>query len=180
MATVIIKKPKKTLAEFGKIDKTIYGVYLKSVLERKVCLNITEIGKSVKQNLEMKLEMQLGGKCVYEGYIKPKTVEIRSYSSGLVNGNNVEFYVTFDAMVCLPVEGMEIECVCKTITKAGIHAEVIDKEKNKPITMFIARDHHYLDSKFSNIKENDKIIARVIGIRYELNDDFICTIGKLV
>ena len=37
MATVIIKKPKKTLAEFGKIDKTIYGVYLKSVLERKVC-----------------------------------------------------------------------------------------------------------------------------------------------
>ena len=93
MATVIIKKPKKTLAEFGKIDKTIYGVYLKSVLERKVCLNITEIGKSVKQNLEMKLEMQLGGKCVYEGYIKPKTVEIRSYSSGLVNGNNVEFYV---------------------------------------------------------------------------------------
>lgn len=180
MATVIIKKPKKTLAEFGKIDKTIYGVYLKSVLERKVCLNITEIGKSVKQNLEMKLEMQLGGKCVYEGYIKPKTVEIRSYSSGLVNGNNVEFYVTFDAMVCLPVEGMEIECVCKTITKAGIHAEVIDKEKNKPIIMFIARDHHYLDSKFSNIKENDKITARVIGIRYELNDDFICTIGKLV
>ena len=180
MATVIIKKPKKTLAECGKIDKTIYGVYLKSVLERKVCLNITEIGKSVKQNLEMKLEMQLGGKCVYEGYIKPKTVEIRSYSSGLVNGNNVEFYVTFDAMVCLPVEGMEIECVCKTITKAGIHAEVIDKQKNKPITMFIARDHHYLDSKFSNIKENDKITARVIGIRYELNDDFICTIGKLV
>jgi hypothetical protein len=75
---------------------------------------------------------------------------------------------------------MEIECVCKTITKAGIHAEVIDNEKNKPITMFIARDHHYLDSKFSNIKEMDKITTRVIGIRYELNDDFICTIGKLL
>lgn len=180
MATVIIKKPKKNFKNSEKVEKTIYGVYLKSVLERKVCLNITEIGKSVKQNLEMKLEMQLGGKCVYEGYIKPKTVEIRSYSSGLVNGNNVEFYVTFDAMVCLPVEGMEIECVCKTITKAGIHAEVIDEQKNKPITMFIARDHHYLDSKFSNIKETDKITARVIGIRYELNDDFICTIGKLL
>lgn len=180
MSTVIIKKSKRRLCENTDNPTKIYGVYMKSILERKVFLNITEIGKTVKNNLELKLEKMLGGKCVSEGYIKPKTVQIHRYSSGIVNNNVVEFYVTFDAMVCLPVECMLIECICKTITKAGIHAEVIDDEKNVPITMFIARDHHHLDSVFSEIKENDKITARVIGIRYELEDNFICTIGKLV
>ena len=91
-----------------------------------------------------------------------------------------EFNVVIDCMVCLPVEGMKVECICKTITKAGIHAQVIDDEKNIPITIFIARDHHYLDNKFSEIKEGEKIISIIIGIRFELYDEFICAIGKLV
>ena len=43
--TVIIKKTKKSQStkETNKSDH-IYGVYMKSVLERKVCLDITEIG----------------------------------------------------------------------------------------------------------------------------------------
>ena len=75
---------------------------------------------------------------------------------------------------------MEIYCTCKTITKAGIHAQGLDEDKNMPVTIFIARDHHHLDDKFSKIKEGEKIKSRVIGIRYELEDDFICAIGKLV
>jgi hypothetical protein len=46
----------------------------------------------------------------------------------------------------------------KTITKAGVHAEVIDKEGNVPITVFVARDHHYTDRQFSELKENTKIL----------------------
>jgi hypothetical protein len=37
---------------------------------------------------------------------------------------------------------MLVESICKTVTKAGIHTEVIDKNGNVPITVFIARDHH--------------------------------------
>lgn len=179
MSTVIIKRPKKN-NDKKEGEKKIFGVYLKSLLERKVCLNITEIGKNLKSNLEKKLDYSMGGKCVNEGYIRPKSIKIMNYSSGNVNSNVVEFNVVIECMVCLPVEGMEVECVCKTITKAGIHAQVIDDEKNIPITIFIARDHHYLDNKFSEIKEGEKIISRVIGIRYELDDDFICAIGKLI
>jgi len=83
-------------------------------------------------------------------------------------------------MVCHPVEGMLIECTSKTITKAGIHAQVIDANNVIPLTIFIARDHHNTDSYFNSIKENMKITVKVIGIRYELNDPFICAIGKLV
>jgi DNA-directed RNA polymerase subunit E'/Rpb7 len=179
MSAVIIKRPKNKEGRKEGENK-IYGVYLKSLLERKVCLNITEIGKNVKNNLEKKLEFSMGGKCVNEGFIRPKSIKIMNYSSGNVNSDVIEFNVVIDCMVCLPVEGMIVECVCKTITKAGIHAQVIDDEKNIPITLFIARDHHYLDNKFSEIKEGEKITSRVIGIRYELDDDFICAIGKLI
>ena len=177
MSTVIIKKAKKNT---DKENEKTFGVYYKSLLERKVCLNITEIGKNVKNNIEKKLEFMLSGKCVDEGYIRPNSVRIVSYSSGIIETNVVQFYVVFECMVCLPVEGMEIYCICKTITKAGIHAQVLDEDKNMPVTMFIARDHHHLDDRFSKIKEGEKIKSRVIGIRYELEDDFICAIGKLV
>ena len=179
MATVVIRKPKKR-GDKKNEDTKIYGVYMKSVFDRKICLSITEIGKNVKSNLETKLNASMGGRCVNEGYIRPKSLKILNYSSGMVNNNVVEFHVVFEAMVCLPTENMLIECICKTITKAGIHAHVIDDEKNMPITLFIARDHHHLDERFSQIKEGDKLMSEVIGIRYELDDDFISVLGKLI
>jgi len=179
MSTVVIKKSKKK-GEKRDGESKIFGVYLKSILDRKICLSITEIGKNVKSNLETKLDATMGGKCVNEGYIRPKSLRILNYSSGLVNNNVVEFHVVFEAMVCLPTENMLIECVCKTMTKAGIHAHVIDDEKNMPITMFIARDHHHLDDRFSQIKEGDKLTSKVIGVRYELDDEYISVLGKLM
>lgn len=176
MSAVVIRKPKKDRREG---ENKIFGVYMKSILDRKICLSITEIGKNVKSNLEVKLDAIMGGKCVNEGYIRPKSIRILNYSSGLVNNNVVEFHVVFESMVCLPIENMEIECVCKTMTKAGIHAHVIDDEKNIPITMFIARDHHHLDERFSQIKEGDKIATKVIGVRYELDDEYISVLGRL-
>jgi hypothetical protein len=74
---------------------------------------------------------------------------------------------------------MLIECQSKTITKAGIHAEVTDNE-TVPVTVFVARDHHNMDRYFQTIKENMTIHVKVIGIRYELNDPYICVIGNLV
>jgi hypothetical protein len=83
-------------------------------------------------------------------------------------------------MICHPVDGMLINCTANTITKAGIHAEVIDNKGNVPITVFIARDHHIHNDKFDKVAENAKLVVSIIGIRFELNDANICVIGKLV
>jgi len=83
-------------------------------------------------------------------------------------------------MICHPVEGMKIECVSKTITKAGIHAEVVDMNEVVPVVVFIARDHHNTDKYFNTVKENMDIVIKVIGVRYELNDPYICVIGQLI
>jgi len=163
-----------------KSDRKIYGVYIPSLLTMKVVLPITEVGKNMKENLEKIISKRNEGKCIAEGFIRPGSIKVIRYSSGVVNNNNVEFETVFECMICHPVEGMLIDCETKTITKAGIHAEVIDSTGSIPITVFIARDHHYNDKYFGEIKENIKIIVRVIGVRFELNDPYICVIGKLI
>lgn len=179
------KPNENTMIKINKNDKknekdVIYGVYIKSLLTKRVVLSITEIGKNIKQNLEQKISTSIEGKCIEEGFIRPGSTKIISYSSGVVHTENIIFEVIFECMLCHPVEGMQIECTSKTITKAGIHAEVLDVNNVVPVTIFIARDHHYTDKYFNNIKENMKIVIIVIGIRYELNDPYICAIGKLI
>ena len=161
-------------------ERKIYGVYLQSVLTMKVIIPITNVGKNMKQNLEKIISKKTEGKCIAEGFIKPNSVKVIRYSSGTINNENVEFQTVFECLACHPVEGMLIECETKTITKAGIHAEVIDESGSIPITVFIARDHHFTDRHFAEIKENVKIVVRVIGVRFELNDPYICVIGKFL
>jgi len=173
------RKPKHTSADAAASERKIYGVYSKSVLETKVVLSITEIGKNIKPNLENKITSKISGKCIAEGFIKPSSIKVLNYSSGTLAADRVEYHVVFECMICLPVEGMLVECVTKTITKAGIHAQIIDDEGNMPVTVFIARDHHHMDQRFQNVKDGDKITARIIGIRFELNDACICAIATL-
>jgi len=161
-------------------QKKRYGPYIKSLLEQKVFLKITEVGQNIKPNLERIISSKVEGKCTVEGYIKPNSVQIINYSSGKVNGEYVEYHAMYECMVCHPVEGLEIECTVKTLTKAGIHAEVIDQAGNIPITIFISRDHHMNHHEFGLVKEAGKIFVKIIGIRFELNDPFICAIGMLL
>jgi DNA-directed RNA polymerase subunit E'/Rpb7 len=171
------RKPKNNQSDVQ--DRKIYGVYGKSVLETKVILSINEIGKNIKPNLENKITSKISGKCIAEGFIKPSSIKVLTYSSGTIAADKVEYHVVFECMICAPVEGMLVECTTKTITKAGIHSQIIDDEGNVPVTVFIARDHHHIDQRFHNVKENDKITARIIGIRFELNDSCICAIATL-
>lgn len=165
----------------GHGDQKIYGVYVKNVLSQRVILSITEIGNNIKQVLEQTLHKNNGKGCIAEGFIKPNSIKVMSYSSGDIQHTHlITFHVIFECMICRPVEGMIIEgCSVKTITKAGIHAEVLTDDGIVPITVFIARDHHNTNKLFNSTKENDKINVRVIGVRYELYDAYICVIAEL-
>lgn len=158
----------------------LYGVYLKSVLTTKLSLHITEVGQRVKQNLELMLKRKVANKCIEEGFVSPNGIEIMQYSSGNVQNDFISFHVVYSCWIAHPVDGMILECSIKTITKAGIHAQVVDKDGNIPVTVFIARDHNYKDARFHQVTEGDTIYAEVIGSRYELNDPYICVIASLV
>jgi len=161
-------------------DTKLETIYYRGLITRKIVLPINTIGKNIREVIEQNIQNTFEGKCIAEGYIKPESSKIISYSSGVVDrGNYVSFEIVFECDVCFPVEGMLIQCVAKNITKAGIRAESIN-EFPSPIIVFIAKDHHYNVANFADIKEGDKITARVIGQRFELNDKYISIIGELV
>jgi DNA-directed RNA polymerase subunit E'/Rpb7 len=171
--------------------KSHYGIYMENILTRKLVVPFNTIGKNIEDLLKKVLSRNLEGRCASEGYIKKGSVNIISYSAGVANSENICFDVSFKCEICKPVEGMRIRCTVCNITKAGIRA-IYHKEHCKdkdgdtiksfesPITVFIAREHHIKDKSYSEItKEGEDIIIKVIGTRYQLNDDNISILGEL-
>jgi DNA-directed RNA polymerase subunit E'/Rpb7 len=163
-----------------KREQRIIPIYSKSLITRNIVIPINLISKNIKQMIEKYISSNFEGRCILEGYAKPQSSKIITYSSGLIErGTNINFEVVFECDICFPVEGCLLSCTAKNITKAGIRCESSD-EVPSPIVVFIARDHHYSNSYFADIKEGDKINVRVIGQRFELNDKSISIIGELI
>jgi DNA-directed RNA polymerase subunit E'/Rpb7 len=170
----------KQIQQKKKKDNRIQTVYSRCMLTKKIVLPISSIGKTLKENIEDNIKIVFEGKCVVEGYVKPHSCKIITYSSGIIQGGNkVSFEVVFECDVCFPVEGMIIPCVAKNITKAGIRAESAN-DIPSPIVVFLAKDHHFNSAQFAEVQEGDKINVRVIGQRFELNDKYISIIAELV
>jgi len=181
MNTVNLKSNKPHLVEKNDVKKDI--LYYDCMLEIIILLLPSQIGGSnkTKDNILKTIDNYISGKCITEGYVKPKSIKIDKYSSGTVKGDKVEFTVVFQCKICNPVEGMWLnQCKVKSITKAGIHAEKYDEENNTPVVVFVIRDHFGENSAFQKIKEDDYIDVIVIGNRFELNDSCIEVIGELV
>jgi DNA-directed RNA polymerase subunit E'/Rpb7 len=174
MANIQVRKPPT------KSEPADFGVYVRNMISMKVYLKMREVGKNTKANLERKVVEKTEGKCIPEGFIRPDSVRILSYSSGVVNLENIEFQVVFECLVCNPVEGMHVDCVVKTITKAGIHGEVITEKGYVPLKIFVARDHNYSNKLFGQVKEEQTVKVKIIGKRFELNDPYIVAIASLV
>ena len=170
---MVLKVP--TTKKKSKRDK---GIYVNSLITKKIAISVNMIGRNIKENLEKIIVEEIEGKCIAEGYIKRDSVEIVTYSSGVLKDDTAIFDIVFTCKICLPVEGMLIDCVVRNVTKAGIRAET--NEDVSPVTIFIARDHHFSNELFAQVKEGDDIRIRVIGQRFELYDKSISIIGELV
>jgi len=153
-------------------------VFTKMLITEKVPLDFRYVNRLLTDNLYEYLKKKFEGKCCEEGYIKPDSINIINYSSGIVKNNLIIFDVVFESQVCYLVEGMEINCIAKNITKAGIRAE-LDMDKT-PAIIFVARDHHYTNKMFNEVEEGNYITVKIIGQRFELNDINVSAIAELV
>ena len=154
------------------------SIFTKILINHKVPLEFRYVNRLLTDNILEYLKKRFEGKCCEQGYIKPDSINIVNYSSGIVKNNLIIFDVVFESQVCYLVEGLEVNCVAKNITKAGIRAE-FDMEKT-PAVIFVARDHHYVNKKFNEVEEGNIITVKIIGQRYELNDTNISAIAELV
>ena len=84
--------------------KNVSTIYFKNVLVREISIPIVKIGSNIKNIIKAKLVNKLEGKCSKEGYIKNGSIEILTYSSGVLECGFVNFNVSFECLVCNPVE----------------------------------------------------------------------------
>ena len=172
-------EPSQPRRQFKNTDKEKSSVYSRCLIAKNVAIPIQDVAKNIDKIIKTNIVYNFEGKCVVEGFVKPNSVIILTYSSGIVKGINVIFEVVFECQVCCPVEGMLVDCIAKNITKAGIRGESAS-ETPSPIVVFVARDHQYSNAYFSAIQENDVFTARVIGQRFELNDKYVSIIAEAI
>jgi hypothetical protein len=162
----------------GVQSKARYGIYTTILLTRKLEIPFRIIGRNVKDTLEHILSKIVEGKCMAEGFIRPGSVKILTYSNGYLYGKNAIFDIVYECQSCSLVEGVVFTCVIKNISLAGIRATL--NEPKTPVVVFIARDHHYDRADFTRLQEEEEIRVRVIGQRFEIGDEAISVIGELV
>jgi len=169
-ATAMVKKERRAKSA---------GIFSAVMISQRAYISIRNVGDNIKQSLEKKVSFDIEGKCIVEGYVKPGSCKVISYSSGQLSGSDVVFEVIIECLVCCPVEGMHITCIVKNITEsAGIKAETDDDPS--PVIIYIARDHHINNPMFNKVIVGNKIKVRVIGQRFELNDSYISVIAELI
>ena len=172
------KRDKLSNSNKSTIDNS--HIYIRSLLTQKIVLDYIDVNLELFNKLEHKIKKLNEGKCVKEGYVKNNSIKLLTYSSGELFGDKLLFECVFECLITNPVESMIINCIAKSITKVGVKAELVVDDNISPYIIFIARDHHYNNETFSQIKENDILQVRIIGQRYELNDKFISVIAELI
>jgi len=158
-------------------DRSTSSVYVPAIISRTVHLDIASTGADVSAVLGERVAGEIEGRCIVEGFVRPGSVEIHSFSAGVLEADRVVFEVAVSCDVCSPVEGERIECVARNVTKAGVRADVASDPS--PVMIFLARDHHHRSKAFSEVEVGDVLNVQVIGQRFELNDPYVSVIASL-
>lgn len=142
----------------------------------------TDLGDVIKSIVVKKYE----GKCTQYGYTLPGSVQIYKYSAGHIiaaslNGD-VGFTVMFHADVCNPLGGTIVKVKVVNMNKFGILGEYY-VEKIPVIEVIIAKNASPViasDVDLNSVKIGDILDVEVIRTKFELNDQKISAIGKVV
>lgn len=145
-------------------------------LTKKVNIHAKFMQKNIQSSLMAQLKMQYQGRCSAEGYIHKDSLTITNYSLGRANylKGGIDYYVSFQADICLPHIGQKFKVPVKIRSKIGIHAEML------PIKVLIPRDLHIGNDEFDSIQPDDEIEFEVIGSQFKQGDEFIIVVGKLI
>jgi len=167
----------------------INSLYHSTRIRRKLCIPFSAITNfsCMEAHLTQVISNEMDGRCIAEGFVKPDSCKIRSYSIGTFAAGNIAFDVEIEVMLCCPKEGTVMNCIAKTVTQAGIRAHAFTKEpEQSPVVIYISREMHDASTtrmmanhmSIDSIKPGDMIQVQVVGKRFELNDKQVSIIGE--
>ncbi len=154
-------------------------LFVTSILSKTVSMSITEVGKNLKEVLRNKVAELVEAKCIVEGYVKQHSVQILSFSCGLVRANNAIFNVSYSCEVFLPCAGMVLDqCVITEILEsAGI--ELKSNQSPNIFVVYVYQDHNFEDNEFKG-RVGDMSSVLVMDYRFEIYDEHITIMGEIV
>jgi DNA-directed RNA polymerase subunit E'/Rpb7 len=172
--TNIIQQNRNSLSESSELS--LSTLFSENILQRNIIIPFHKVDANI-ENLLFKKIQGFEGKCNKEGFIRPKSISLLSYSSGLCDNSNVIFVVTFKCLICIPVIGMTIKVKVLNKTKAGIRAS--SRDPNSPIDVFVTRDHNIQYDSYKKLDIDDMFTVKIIGHRFEINDTRISVIADI-
>jgi hypothetical protein len=151
--------------------------YVPILMNVSISVPFQHAGRNMESYFVSYSEDHLEGRCWKEGFVRPGTSRVISYTAGLLEGTSIGYHVIYQMEVCYPYESMEVDCFIKSVNKIGILASV--REKQNPMILYITREHNAtLD--MDEYKPGQPIKARVLGHRYEPGDPCLVVMAELV
>jgi len=152
-------------------------LYVPSIVNFGLSVPFHQAGKNMDSYFLAYAAEHLEGKCWKEGFVRPGSSKVFSYTAGLLNGTTIEYQVLYLVDVCFPYEGMEVECLVKQVNKIGIRATV--REKQNPMVLYVTREHNP-KVMLDEYKAGQKITVKVLGHRFEQGDPSISVLAELM
>jgi hypothetical protein len=149
-------------------------MFSRSIITQPVALHTSDFAYgSEKELIVYKLEKANYGMCIHEGFVRPDSIRLISYSAGECNGAFIQYTTEFECDICTLYEGMVLsKCVVTEVyASAGIVAEVYLPNIDPPVSfirVYVHRDTH-LDQteQLERISEKDMIDVVVTGVRFQ-------------
>ena len=149
------------------------------------------IGKHIEKNILRELKQSKEGICSNHGYIKKNSIRIIKISSGKVEMSTfhgyMNFMVKYSAMVCNPVKGNIVNAIVVNMNNFGILCSSFITEDNgsKTSILEIIIPKHSLtiqsDVDLKNsVQINNEVKVQIVGKKYQLYNQKISIIGKIV
>jgi DNA-directed RNA polymerase subunit E'/Rpb7 len=158
-------------------------LYRKQILTKRIFITADKLGKDIDKTIKDKLDNEINGICVKEGYIKPNTSSILLRSEGVLSINNfksvIYYTIKFEAMICNPSVGQILECYVSNVEKTNINC-YIENEDESPLNIFLSKQYHIGNEEYGKLKEGDKIKIQVTGKKCEYLNREILVIANFL
>lgn len=156
-------------------------IYTRKQMQRVISIPSRHIGNEVVGTLQDTIEAEIGGVCLPEGYVRPKSIRIEKISMGKIQrSGDVVYDVTYAADLLFPREGDAFECKVSGINKMGIVAVLADVMGTSPLKFIVPRDLYVDDPFYQSIKIDDILQLRVVAQDFHYGSPTIIVVSDLI
>lgn len=170
---------------------TFSAHFVRSLLRDAVLIKPEYLGSNFREVIQQQLRLRLEGVCSRHGYIMPGSVAVHKVSLGRVEATSLNGDVRFDvqymANVCNPPVGAHLPARVVNMNKFGVLLQTglmqTDGAFVPVVEIVVTRQPlNGVGSEvdLDNLSPGDEVRVEIVGKRFELNDEKISVVGRII